>query len=82
MEEPMKKTLSIAAGLAALLLVEGPCPGFDINRHGRFGADPAPATPRAGVINVFNVRGWDVSANSSYEGNDHRRFLLISAADL
>jgi hypothetical protein len=82
MEERMKKTLSIAAGVAALLLVEGPCPGFDINRHARFDANPAPSTSRARINNVFNVRGWDVSANSSYEGNDHRRFLLVSADDL
>jgi hypothetical protein len=38
--------------------------------------------PRARIINVFNVRGWDVSARSSFEGSDPRRFLLISAADL
>jgi hypothetical protein len=82
MEGRMKKTLSIAAGMAALLLVDGPCPGFDIDGDSRFNADPAPAMPRARIINVFNVRGWDVSARSSFKGSDPRRFLLISAADL
>jgi iron complex outermembrane receptor protein len=55
---------------------------FDIGARYRFKAGATPATLRAQITNVFNVYGWDVSANSSFRFNDTRRFLLSLAADL
>jgi iron complex outermembrane receptor protein len=54
---------------------------FDIGARYRFNVGAAPATLRAQITNLFNVYGWDVSANSSFRFNDTRRFLLTLAAD-
>lgn len=55
---------------------------FDIGARYRFKAGSAPASFRAQVTNLFNIYGWDVSANSSFRPSDHRRLLLTLAADL
>lgn len=55
---------------------------FDIGARYRFKAGTTPATLRAQIANVFNVYGWDVSANSSFRFSDTRRFLLTLVADL
>jgi iron complex outermembrane receptor protein len=53
----------------------------DLGLRYRFNGAGAPATLRAQVTNLFNVYGWDVSANSSFRFNDTRRLLLSLAAD-
>lgn len=55
---------------------------FDIGARYRFNVNTTQATLRAQITNVFNVYGWDVSANSSFRFNDTRRFLLSLAADI
>jgi iron complex outermembrane receptor protein len=63
-------------------LMTEPRTTFDMGARYRFRAGATPATLRAQVTNVFNVYGWDVSANSSFRFSDTRRFLLSLAADL
>lgn len=63
-------------------LMTEPRTTFDLGARYRFNAGATPATLRAQITNVFNVYGWDVSANSSFKFSDTRRFLLTMAADL
>jgi iron complex outermembrane recepter protein len=69
------------AELGGRQLMTEPRTTFDIGTRYRFNVGAAPATLRAQVTNLFNVYGWDVSANSSFRFNDTRRFLLTLAAD-
>jgi iron complex outermembrane receptor protein len=70
------------AELGGRQLTTEPRTVFDIGARYRFSVSDRPATLRAQVTNLFNVYGWDVSANSSFRFNDTRRFLLSLAADL
>jgi iron complex outermembrane receptor protein len=70
------------AELGGRQLMTEPRTTFDIGARYRFEAGGTPATLRAQITNVFNVYGWDVSANSSFRFSDTRRFLLTLAADL
>jgi iron complex outermembrane receptor protein len=63
-------------------LMTEPRTTFDLGARYRFRAGATPTTLRAQITNVFNVYGWDVSANSSFRFSDTRRFLLSLAADL
>lgn len=70
------------AELGGRQLMTEPRTTFDIGARYRFNAGATPATLRAQITNVFNVYGWDVSANASFRFSDTRRFLLTLAADL
>jgi iron complex outermembrane recepter protein len=70
------------AELGGRQLTTEPLTTFDIGARYRFNSGAAPATLRAQVTNLFNVYGWNVSANSSFRFSDTRRFLLSLATDL
>ncbi len=70
------------AELGGRQLMTEPLTTFDMGARYRFNAGVTPATLRAQITNVFNVYGWNVSANSSFRFSDTRRLLLTLAADL
>lgn len=54
-------------------LTTEPLTTFDMGARYRFKAGETPATLGAQVTNIFNVYGWNVSANSSFRFSDTRR---------
>jgi iron complex outermembrane recepter protein len=70
------------AELGGRQLTTDPMTTFDVGARYRFKTGDAPVTVRAQITNLFNVYGWNVSANSSFRFSDSRRFLLSVAADL